>query len=71
MIDDLKAFGLRAEFLKQISFEVKSQDEVKKDCIDHIADKVRFSDEDAPEVFKDFLAEAVDDFNEILQQGLC
>lgn len=62
MIDDLKAFGLRAKFLKQITFQSKSQDEVKKDCIDHIADKVRFSDKDAPEVFKDFLAEAVDDF---------
>ncbi len=69
MIDDLKAFGLRAEFLKQIAFEAKSQDEVKKDCIDHIADKVRFSDEDAPEVFKDFLAEAVDDFFERADKG--
>ena len=69
MIDDLKAFGLRAEFLKQIAFEAKSQEEVKKDCIDHIADKVRFSDEDAPEVFKDFLAEAVDDFFERADKG--
>ena len=69
MIDDLKAFGLRAEFLKQIAFEAKSQDEVKKDCIGHIADKVRFSDEDAPEVFKDFLAEAVDDFFERADKG--
>ena len=69
MIDDLKAFGLRVEFLKQIAFEAKSQDEVKKDCIDHIADKVRFSDEDAPEVFKDFLAEAVDDFFERADKG--
>ena len=69
MIDDLKAFGLRAEFLKQIAFEAKSQDEVKKDCIDHIADKVRFSDEDAPEVFKDFLAEAVDDFFDKADKG--
>ena len=69
MIDDLKAFGLRAEFLKQISFEAKSQDEVKKDCIDHIADKVRFSDEDAPEVFKDFLAEVVDDFFDKADKG--
>lgn len=69
MIDDLKAFGLRAEFLKQIAFEAKSQDEVKKDCIDYIADKVRFSDEDAPEVFKDFLAEAVDDFFERADKG--
>lgn len=69
MIDDLKAFGLRAEFLKQIAFEAKSQDEVKKDCIDYIADKVRFSDEDSPEVFKDFLAEAVDDFFERADKG--
>ena len=69
MIDDLKAFGLRAEFLKHISFEAKNQDEVKKDCIDHIADKVRFSDEDAPEVFKDFLIEAVDDFFDRADKG--
>ena len=69
MIDDLKAFGLKKAFLSRISFETKSQDEVKKACIDHIADKVRFSDEDAPEVFKDFLTEAVDDFFDRADKG--
>ena len=69
MIEDLKAFGLKKAFLSRISFETKSQDEVKKACIDHIADKVRFSDEDAPEVFKDFLTEAVDDFFDRADKG--
>ena len=69
MIDDLKAFGLKKAFLSRISFETKSQDEVKKACIDHIADKVRFSDEYAPEVFKDFLTEAVDDFFDRADKG--
>lgn len=69
MIDDLKTFELRDDFLKKISFETKSQDELKKDCISHIADKVRFSEEYAPLVFKDFLAEAVSDFFEKADSG--
>lgn len=70
MIDDLKAFSLRGEFLKKITFEAKSQDEIKQDCIGHIADKVRFSDEDAPIVFNDFLTEAVNDFFENADKGI-
>lgn len=69
MIDDLKAFALRAELLKKISFEAKSQDEIKQDCIEHIADKVRFSDEDAPKVFDDFQTEAVKDFFDKADKG--
>lgn len=69
MIDDLKMFGLRGEFLKRISFEAKSQDEIKRDCIEHIADKVRFSDEDAPVVFDDFLTEVVKDFFDKADKG--
>lgn len=69
MIDDLKMFGLRGEFLKGISFEAKSQDEIKRDCIEHIADKVRFSDEDAPVVFDDFLTEVVKDFFDKADKG--
>lgn len=69
MIDDLKMFGLRGEFLKRISFEAKSQDEINRDCIEHIADKVRFSDEDAPVVFDDFLTEVVKDFFDKADKG--
>lgn len=69
MIDDLKVFGLRNEFLSKISFEVKSQEEIKKDCIDYIADRIRFSDDEALVVFKDFLTEAVDDFFEKADKG--
>ena len=69
MIEDLKAFGLRAEFINNISFEAKSQNEIKQDCIDHIADKVRFSDEDSPVVFDDFLTEAVKDFFDKADKG--
>ena len=69
MIDDLKTFGLRGEFLKRISFESKNQDEIMKDCVEHIADKVRFSDDDAPVVFGDFLTEAVKDFFDKADKG--
>lgn len=61
MIDDLRNFELKGEFLKKVSFESKSQVDIKKDCVDHITDYVRFSEEDAEKVFDDFFAEAVKD----------
>lgn len=68
-INLLKEFGLKKEFLKKIRFEAKTQEEIKNDCIGHIADRVRFSDEDAPVVFKDFMTEAVNDFFDKSDKG--
>ena len=62
MIDDLKGFDLRESFLKNVVFETITQDEIKAKCIEHITDRVRFSEEDADSVFDDFLTEAVKDF---------
>lgn len=70
MIDDLNSFELREEFIKKISFETKSLDEVKNDCITHIADAVWFSEEKAPIVFDDFLTEAVKDFFDRADKGV-
>lgn len=69
MIDDLKAYKLRADFLKDVEFEVKSQEDIKKACIQHIADGIRFSDEESISVYDDFFTEAVKDFFEQADKG--
>lgn len=69
MIDDLKSFDLREQFLKKVSFESKSQDDIKKDCVDYITDCVRFSEEDTEKVFDDFFAEAVKDLFDRADSG--
>lgn len=69
MIDELKSFDLREQFLKKVSFESKSQDDIKKDCVDYITDYVRFSEEDAEKVFDDFFAEAVKDLFDKADHG--
>lgn len=69
MIDDLKGYGLRDEFLKNVEFETKSQEDIKKECIQYIADGIRFSDSEAVSVFDDFFTEAVKDFFELADKG--
>lgn len=69
MIDELKSFDLREQFLKKVTFVSKSQDDIKKDCVDYITDYVRFSEEDAEKVFNDFFAEAVKDLFERANSG--
>ncbi len=69
MIDDLKAFEFRREFLKKVKFTVVSQCDLKQMCLDYIADTVRFSDEEAQDVYDDFLCEAVKDFSEQAEKG--
>lgn len=69
MIDDLKAFELRAEFLKEVEFKTMSQEDIKDECIQHIADSIWYSGEEAVSVFDDFLTEAVKDFFEKADKG--
>ena len=69
MIDDLRNFELKGEFLKKVSFESKSQEDIKKDCVDYITDYVRFSEDDAEKVFDDFFAEAVKDLFDRADSG--
>ncbi len=69
MIDDLKCFELRQEFLQRISFITKNQNDIKKECIRHISDNILFPEKDAEKVFDDFFAEAVKDFFEKADQG--
>lgn len=70
IIDDLKSFDLRGQFLKRVRFESKSQDDIKKDCVNHITDYVRFSEEDAKKVFDDFFGEAVKDLFDKADHGM-
>ena len=69
MINDLRNFELRSEFLRKVTFETKSQDDIKKACVDYIADHVRFSEEDAESVFKDYFTEAVTDLFDKADKG--
>ena len=69
MIDDLRNFELKGEFLKKVSFESISQDDIKKVCVDYITDCVRFSEEDAEKVFDDFFADAVKDLFDRADSG--
>lgn len=69
MIDDLKGYALRGDFMKKVDFETKSQDDIKQECIQYIADGIRFSNEEAVSVFDDFLTEAVKDFFEQADKG--
>jgi len=69
MIDELKSFDIREQFLKKVTFESKSQDDIKKDCVDYLTDYVRFSEEDAKKVFEDFFAEAVKDLFDRADSG--
>ena len=69
MIDEFKSFDLREQFLKKVTFESKSQDDIKKDCVDYITDYVRFLEEDAEKVFDDFSAEAVKDLLDRADSG--
>lgn len=69
MIDDLKSFELKVEFLKKVRFETKSQEDIKKECVDYITDYVRFPKKYATEVFDDFFAEAVKDLFDKADKG--
>lgn len=69
MINDLKNFELRSEFLGKVTFETKSQEDIKKACVDYIDDHVRFSKEDAESVFDDFFTEAVKDLFDKADKG--
>lgn len=69
MINDLKGYRLRAEFLKRVKFETQNQEEIKKECILQIADYIRFSESEASSVFDDFFTEAVKDFFDQADKG--
>lgn len=69
MINDLKGYALRGEFLKNVEFAPKTQNDIEKECIQHIADGIRFSDKEAMTVFDDFFTEAVKDFFEQADKG--
>ena len=70
MIDDMRNFELRAELMKKIQFETKSQKEIEKECKKEITASAWFDDEDAEHVFDDFLLVAVKDFFEKADKGV-
>ena len=69
IIDDLKAFELRKEFISQIRFETASLESLKTKCYAHLTDTVRFDEEDARKVFDDFKIEVEKDLFNTLAKG--
>lgn len=69
MIDDLKSFELRDEFLNKTSFEIISQPDLQKKCVEAIKNDAWFAEDEADTVFEDFLCEAVKDFSKQADLG--
>ena len=69
MIDDLKSFELKDAFLKHISFVKKSQSDLKNECVENIKEYAWFAEDEAENVFNDFLCEAVKDFSKLADIG--
>lgn len=63
MIDDLKSFELKDAFLRNISFVKKSQSDLRNECVENIKENAWFVQDEAENVFDDFLCEAVKDFS--------
>lgn len=69
IIDDLKAYELRREFISNIEFETESLDSLKTKCLEYLTDTVRFTEDESKQVFDDFKIEVDKDFVEHLKQG--
>lgn len=69
MINGLKDYKLRLQFLKKIKFEYMSFDDIGQKCLNHISGPIRFPKEEAQAVFDDFMIEAVHDFKDCSVTG--
>ena len=69
MIDDLKSFDFRRDFLGKLSFETISQSDLQNKCVEAIKKDAWFAEDEAGTVFDDFLCEAVKDFSKQADLG--
>ena len=69
IIDDLKAFELREEFILKIKFDIESIESIEAKCYDHLTDTVLFNDEEAKKVFDDFKIEVEKDLKDSVGKG--
>ena len=69
VIDDLKAFELRREFVLKIKFDVESFDSIEAKCHEYLTDTVRFDENEAKKVFNDFKAEVEKDLVDSVKIG--
>lgn len=69
IIDDLKAFELREEFISQIKFDIENLESIEAKCHAHLTDMVRFDEEEAKKVFEDFLIEVEKDIKDTVGKG--
>lgn len=69
IIDDLKAFELRREFVLKIKFDVESFDSIEAKCHHYLNGTVRFDDEEAKKVFDDFKVEVEKDLADSVKFG--
>ena len=69
IIDDLKAFELREEFISKIVFDTESLESIEAKCYDYLTDTVLFNDEEAKKVFDDFKIEVEKDLKDSVGKG--
>lgn len=68
IIDDLKAYELRREFISNIEFEIESLDGLEAKCLDYLKN-IWFKEEDSIRVFDDFKIEVNKDLTDALKIG--
>lgn len=69
IIDDLKTFDLREEFISRIKFDIESFESIEANCQSHLTDTVRFNEEEAKMVFEDFKTEVEKDLKDTVGKG--
>lgn len=70
MINALKDYKLRLQFLGKIRFEFMSFDNIEQKCLNHIYGAIRFPKEESQAVFDDFIIEVVHDFKDCSKEGI-
>lgn len=68
IIDDLKTYELRREFISNIEFEIESLDGLEAKCLDYLKN-IWFKEEDSIRVFDDFKIEVNKDLTDALKIG--
>lgn len=69
IIDDLKAFELREEFISKIKFDIENLGSIEAKCHAYLTDMVRFDEEEAKKVFEDFKIEVEKDLKDTVGKG--
>lgn len=69
VIDALKNFPQKKQFLSKMKFESMGIDDIETQCHEYINDTIRIPEDKVKDVFDDFLVEAVKDFKDCAKIG--